>query len=84
MSQGALVAGNKESKEWTPRLPRWHETARIIAALVIVDQAASLTSIPTSEAIVVACIGALFAPVPTEKRRRRDQGESGGDAGGSP
>ena len=53
-------------------LPRWHTSARIIAALVLVDQAIGLTSIPSSEAIVVACVGALFAPVPTEKRRDRE------------
>jgi hypothetical protein len=50
------------------RLTRWHQSARVLAALVLLDQALGpLTAIPQSEAIVVACIGALFAPIPTER-----------------
>lgn len=51
------------------RLIRWHQWARGIAFLVLMDQAlGTLSGIPPSEAIVVACIGALFAPVPQERR----------------
>jgi hypothetical protein len=60
----------KEIRAWRHKLPRWHTSARIVAALVLLDQWASLgSSIPSSEAIVVACIGAMFAPIPTEKKR---------------
>lgn len=55
---------------WTSlRHFRWHQWARVIAAMVLADQALGpITSIPSSEAIIVACIGALFAPIPTEKK----------------
>jgi hypothetical protein len=40
----------------------------VIAVLLLVDQAVGVvTAIPPSEAIVVVCLGALFAPVPAEK-----------------
>lgn len=59
------------------RLIRWHQWARGIAFLVLMDQAlGTLSGIPSSEAIVVACIGALFAPVPVE---RRDSDRKTGD-----
>jgi hypothetical protein len=48
---------------------RWHQWARIVAALILLDQAlGTLTGIPSDSAIVIACIGALFAPVPTERK----------------
>ena len=53
------------------RQKQWHWWARIVAGMVLLDQAIGpLSGIPSSEAIVVACIGALFAPVPSEKRDR--------------
>lgn len=52
------------------RAIKWHQYARGVAALVLLDQwLGPLGGIPPSEAIVVACIGALFAPVPVERRR---------------
>lgn len=48
---------------------RWHQMARLLAALVLLDQAIGHpTTIPASEAIVVVALGALFAPIPTEKK----------------
>lgn len=63
-----MVEGGKRS--WTKLLHmRWHQWARLIAGVVLADQMLGpLTSLPSSEAIVVACIGALFAPVPVEKK----------------
>ena len=59
---------------------RWHQWARGIAALVLLDQAlGTLSGIPPSEAIVVACIGALFAPVPAERRDPPQDREGAGD-----
>lgn len=54
---------------WKLRRIRWHQWARAVAAILLFDQAlGTITGIPTSEAIIVACIGALFAPVPVERR----------------
>ena len=57
-------------KTWTKlRQFRWHQYARVAAALVLLDQAIGpVTGIPSSEAVVVACIGALFAPVPAVRK----------------
>lgn len=57
-------------KAWTTlRHTRWHQWARLTAAVVLLDQAlGTISGIPSSEAIVVAAIGALFAPVPAERR----------------
>lgn len=54
---------------------RWHHWGRIVASLVLLDQTLGpVTSLPDSEAIVVLALGALFAPVPTERRReKRDE-----------
>jgi hypothetical protein len=62
-------AAGKEKMKWTRILHwRWHQYARVIAVLLLVDQAVGVvTAIPPSEAIVVVCLGALFAPVPAEK-----------------
>jgi len=68
-SQGAAVSVNGGKVRWRHKLPRWHESARAIAAMVLLDQALTLTSIPSSEGIVVACIAALFAPIPVERRK---------------
>lgn len=58
--------------QWGTRLllrPRWHHYARFIATLVLADQMIGpLTNIPSSEAIVVVALGAIFAPVPVERR----------------
>lgn len=44
---------------------RWHQWARIIALLFLAEQWWDLSpAIPSSEGILIACIGALFAPVP--------------------
>jgi hypothetical protein len=51
---------------------RWHELVRLIAGLLLLDQLLGAPSgAPSSEAIIVACIGALFAPVPTERRAEK-------------
>lgn len=57
-------------KTWqTLRRIRWHQNARLLAALVLLDQAIGpLSTIPSSEAVVVVALGALFAPIPTEKK----------------
>lgn len=68
MIEGDVLSGTGGRIEWIHKLPRWHTSARIIAGLVLLDQALSITTIPSSEAIVVACIGALFAPIPTSRR----------------
>lgn len=54
---------------------RWHHWGRIVASLVLLDQALGpITAMPDSEAVVVLALGALFAPVPTERRReKRDE-----------
>jgi hypothetical protein len=46
-----------------------------MAALILLDQwLGPLGSIPSSEAVVVVALGALFAPVPVERRKdRRDE-----------
>lgn len=47
---------------------QWHQGARLAAALILADQAIGpLSGIPSSEAITVACIGALFAPIPVSR-----------------
>ena len=49
---------------------RWHMGARIVAVLVLLDQyIGPLGGIPASEAIVVVCLGALFAPVPSSREK---------------
>src|ERR1044072_824400 len=60
---------NRGVAPWTKLMHlRWHQTARIVAALVLLDQAVGpITAMPPSEAIVVVALGALFAPVPAEK-----------------
>lgn len=59
---------------WRARLTRrfaalkWHHWMRLVAGLILADQAVgTLSALPSDTAIVVACIGALFAPVPSEK-----------------
>lgn len=48
---------------------RWHQWARLTAFLIILDQLSPPPDLlPVSEGIIVACIAALFAPVPVEKR----------------
>lgn len=68
----AVGAKGVNNKAWrTLRQIKWHQWARLVAVLVLADQAAgTLTALPSSEAIILACIGALFAPVPTEKREQ--------------
>ena len=49
---------------------KWHQFARLLAALVLLDQwIGPLGSIPSSEAIVVVCLGAIFAPVASSRKR---------------
>lgn len=49
---------------------KWHQAARLIAVLILLDQwLGPLGGIPSSEGIVVVCLGVLFAPVPTEKTK---------------
>lgn len=44
---------------------KWHQWGRFIAVLALLDQALGpVSAIPSSEAIVVVALGALFAPVP--------------------
>lgn len=66
----AADEGAKRGSMWTRlKLIRWHQSARFLAALVLLDQAVGpLTTIPSSEAIVVVALGALFAPIPIEKK----------------
>lgn len=48
---------------------KWHQSARLVAALVLLDQwVGPLGGIPSSEAVVVVALGAIFAPVPSEKK----------------
>lgn len=50
------------------RCVKWHQWARLIALLVLVDQyVGPLGGIPSSEAIVIVALGAIFAPVPKSK-----------------
>lgn len=58
-------------KLWIRLLLRpWHFWVRIIAGALLVDQVVgTVSALPRSEAIVVACIGALFAPIPIQKQR---------------
>lgn len=47
---------------------KWHQTARLVAFLILIDQAVGpVTHLPPSEGIVVVALGVLFAPVPAEK-----------------
>lgn len=49
---------------------KWHQFARLTAALVLLDQwLGPLGGIPSSEAIVVVCLGAIFAPVPSSRAK---------------
>lgn len=49
---------------------KWHQWARIIAIALLADQlVGTVSALPGSEAIVLACIGALFAPIPVERQR---------------
>lgn len=49
---------------------KWHQWGRLVAILTLVDQfAGPLGSIPSSEAIVVVALGALFAPVPSHTKK---------------
>lgn len=59
----------------TVRRTQWHQWGRLVAALILLDQwVGPLGSIPSSEAIIVVALGALFAPVPVERRKdRRDE-----------
>lgn len=61
------MAGTGGTK-WNRNLPPWHWIVRVVAAFVLLDQATGLTQIPSSEGIVIACLGAMFAPMPKEKR----------------
>lgn len=48
---------------------KWHRWARVIALLLLAEQWWDLSSaIPSSEGIVIACIGAFFAPVAVSER----------------
>lgn len=50
----------------------WHQWGRGVAILVLLDQwLGPLGGIPSSEAIVVVALGALFAPTPGD--RKKDQ-----------
>lgn len=49
---------------------RWHQFARTVAALVLLDQwSGPLGGIPSDPAIVIVCLGAIFAPVPSERAK---------------
>lgn len=56
---------------WTKLLCiKWHQFARGIAVLVLVDQwLGPVGGIPPSEAIVVVALGAIFAPVPSSHKK---------------
>lgn len=49
---------------------RWHQWARIIALMILLDQTKFIPgeALAPSEGIILACIAALFAPVPVEKK----------------
>jgi hypothetical protein len=54
------------------RNTHWHQWARILAAGILADQwIGPLGGIPSSEAIVIVALGAIFAPVPAERRTAR-------------
>lgn len=65
------MAGTPEGKSlWTrARKLRWHYVMRGIALFVLLDQLSGtwLTAAPKDTAIIVASLGALFAPLPKEK-----------------
>lgn len=65
------MAGNREGKyPWSrSRKPRWHQIIRGVALFVLFDQLTGtwLTAAPRDPGIVVAALGALFAPLPKEK-----------------
>lgn len=65
--------GSKGEMVWIlPQRMRWHHWGRLIAGAILLDQwLGPLGSIPSSEAIVVVALGALFAPVPVERRQER-------------
>jgi hypothetical protein len=65
-----VVTVDEKMELWKKLLRlRWHQYARIVAVTVLLDQALGpVTSIPQSEGVVLACIAALFAPVPAEKK----------------
>lgn len=49
---------------------KWHQWARVIAVLALFDQwAGPFGAIPSDIAVVIVALGALFAPVPTEKTK---------------
>lgn len=60
----------KELTKWTrTHRPQWHHFVRLLALLEFMDQLAGpITSMPSSEGIAIACLGALFAPLPKERK----------------
>lgn len=70
MARVARVVRRGLVLSWTKLLQlRWHQWARLVATALLADQAlGTVTGIPSDSAIVIACIGALFAPVPSERK----------------
>lgn len=67
---GAIKNGIVFTWRHRPHLA-WHQSVRLVAALVLVDQALGpITHIPSSEGIVIVALGVLFAPIPAEKAKR--------------
>ena len=60
----------KETLRWIRvRRPPWHYLMRAVALAEFIDQLAGpLTAAPSSEGIIIACLGAMFAPVPKSRR----------------
>ncbi len=61
----------KERGSWIKerRLPPWHYFVRAVALLEFIDQLLGpISSMPSSEGIAIACLGALFAPLPKERK----------------
>lgn len=76
MTDGAYeetpLVGPNRRKVWRTmerlRRLRWTGWARLVAGLVLLDQAIGpITHLPSAEGIVIVCIGVLFAPVPAER-----------------
>lgn len=47
---------------------KWHQWARIVALMVLLDQMLGpISNLPSDATIIVVALGALFAPVPAER-----------------
>lgn len=68
-----MAENRKEYRAWIRLLMQrpWHFWMRVLALLMLGDQAAgTITALPKSEAVIIVLLGALFAPIPVERRRK--------------